>query len=486
MTLWFEGEVWLEANSTEMFELNGDDVSFFQIAPPGTTAYGPVSDSNNNAVPVATPTTGWYPIRIGHANGNSGNNIEFTHSDLGVPLSPWTRERLRARTSEMGGMLRTVFGNRLLGGGEGSQPPVSHFDDGGLLAQTTFSPVPQGTTSNDNWSARYLGQVYIDQAGTYTLKVDSDDGNRVRLGTQRGQINWGQNGRPGMTSVPATLDPGWNDLLVDYDQTTGNRSLRVQLTRPDATTMEIPRDQLRPVESADDRLVSSSDDTPHDITDNGGAGNPGTGQIPVAGYAGEMVTSIDVTFFVTSSQSDQLRAELETPGGIRVPIRGHGNIDPTQGAQVTILATATDATATLLRGAATGTWKLHVFDDVANGGDSQLQSAKLTLHTTGGPEKIAKTASWTSQILDAQTHVIAIDSVTWDDRLQAGAGVEVRVGTCQQADCSDVTWSGAVAKATAFAVGPARYLQLRVDMTSNGSLEPELRSLSVMYRRDPG
>jgi hypothetical protein len=37
-----------------------------------------------------------------------------------------------------------------------------------------------------------------------------------------------------------------------------------------------------------------------------------------------------------------------------------------------------------------------------------------------------------------------------------------------------------------FAVAPARYLQLRVEMTSNGTLEPELRSLSVAYRRAPG
>jgi hypothetical protein len=43
-----------------------------------------------------------------------------------------------------------------------------------------------------------------------------------------------------------------------------------------------------------------------------------------------------------------------------------------------------------------------------------------------------------------------------------------------------------VAKATPFAVTAGRYVQLRVDMTSNGVLEPELRSLSVMYRHEAG
>ena len=42
MTVWFEGEVWLQAGSTETFTLTGNDVAFFQLAPPGTTVYGPV------------------------------------------------------------------------------------------------------------------------------------------------------------------------------------------------------------------------------------------------------------------------------------------------------------------------------------------------------------------------------------------------------------------------------------------------------------
>lgn len=105
-------------------------------------------------------------------------------------------------------------------------------------------------------------------------RIDSDDGNRGRLGAQYGEVNWGGNGRPGSTSVPAMLELGWNDVVVDYDQATGNRLLHVQLTRPDATTVEIPRGQLRPVESVDDRLVSGSDDSGHPFQDNGGPANP--------------------------------------------------------------------------------------------------------------------------------------------------------------------------------------------------------------------
>ena len=117
-----------------------------------------------------------------------------------------------------------------------------------------------------------------------------------------------------------------------------------------------------------------------------------------------------------------------------------------------------------------------------------LSSAKLTLHTMGGPERIAKAASWSSPVLDAQINVIAVDGVTWDERLPDGATLGVFVRTCQQADCSDGVWSKKpLTMSTAFAITPpARYLQLRVDMTSDGTQEPEPRSLAVMYRRDPG
>ena len=171
MTVTFEGEVWLEVNSMENFELNGDDVSFFQIAPPGTSNFGAVSDANNVAVPIATPSSGWYPIRIGHTNATTSNNFEFTHSELGGPLVPWTRERLRARASELSGAMRIVFGRQILGGGQTLASgqvvqPISSFEPSALLPTTTFPTVLQGA-GTDDWSARYVGQVYVEQPGAY-------------------------------------------------------------------------------------------------------------------------------------------------------------------------------------------------------------------------------------------------------------------------------------------------------------------------------
>jgi subtilisin-like proprotein convertase family protein len=487
-TLWLEGEVWLDASSGEVFGLTADDVAFVDLAHPGTSTFARAIENTEASKSVDTPESGWYPIRIGFANGDGSYGFNFTHSEMGSAQAPWPRDRLRARTSEVAGTMRTVFGHRMLGGGLGVQQPVVHVEAGTLLASTTFGTPLQGApASNDLWSARYVGQIYIDQPGMYGLRVDSDDGNRVRLDAGHDETGWSFNGRPGNSTAMAQLSQGWSDLSVDYDQVGGGRSLHVQLQRPDKSMVEVSPDHLRPVESSDDRLVSTSDDTTHTITDNGGSTNPGVATFNVAGYQGETIGSIDVTFFVTSPHSDQLRADLETPGGTRVPIRGHAPIDGNQGAQTTILSTAADATATLLNGPAKGAWKLDVFDDDpgGGGGNSTLLGAKLTLHTKGGPDKIARSAQWKSAVIDATSNVFVVDSVAWKERVPAGASVEVHVAACQQADCSDATFSPPVTKAMQFAVTPARYLQLRVDMTSDGSHEPELQDLALMFRRTP-
>jgi subtilisin-like proprotein convertase family protein len=288
----------------------------------------------------------------------------------------------------------------------------------------------------------------------------------------------------------ANLVAGWNDLSVDYNQLSGAASLHVQLDGPDLARAEIPADRLRPVEPADDRLAFAEDNSSHFVSDGGGASNPGTAVMTVGGYAGETVTSIDLTYEIDAKRGSDLKVDLESPAGpsSRLTIRDSGTFaDGDHVAQLTVSSASPPGLAPLLGGAVNGAWKLHVYDTVNNIGSSLLRTARITLHTTGGPDKVARAASWTSAVLDAQTPVFAIDSATWDERLPAGATLDVRVRTCQLADCSDdQPFSPPVTQATPFMVTPGRYLRVRVNMTSNGALEPELRSLHIMYRRDQG
>lgn len=492
MTIWFEGEVWLDASSTETFTINGDDFTFVEIAQPGSTSYTLLTDQNTT-VSVPTQVTGWYPIHVGNGNSSGGNDLQFLHSDSATaPAVPWTRDRLRARTSELTGALRTVYGHQILGGGQAvgnSPPPIAHFEQSDLLTDTKFPTPPQGDGDNNDWSARYVGQVHVDQMGMYTLTISSDDGNRGRLGSGRGEMVWardvgvGQN--DAVTPVQAMLVPGWNDLSVDYNQVNGGRDLHVQLQGPDfPTAIEVPRDRLRPVDSADDRIALGVDDGNHAVQDGGGAGNPGTATLNVAGFTGETVGSIEVTYQINSPHWEQLKVDLETPGGTRMTIRDH--VGPPNGVQGRDIAAQTITggnLAGLLDGAVSGAWKLHVYDDVGGGGGSTLESARLTLHTTGGPDQVAKAASWTSRVIDATIPVTVIHGITWKERVPTGASVQVQFRACQQVDCSDnPAWSDPVTSGAQFTIAPARYLQLRVVMTSDGSHEPELQALAIMYQ----
>ncbi|HET7505430.1 MAG TPA: proprotein convertase P-domain-containing protein, partial [Kofleriaceae bacterium] len=404
----------------------------------------------------------------------------------------WSRDRMRARMSTLTGTLETVFGHQIVGGGQfaGAEEvqPISSVVSSNLLS-TDFTPQPQGA-GTDDWSARYAGQLYVAQAGSYTLTIISDNGNLGLLGATRGGDHWARGDATATTTpITANLAAGWNDVSVDYNHVTGTKSLQVQLSGPDFAIRDVPVDQLRPVESHEDRLAFGSEDVSRVIGDNGGPTGAATALLKVDGSPGETVSSIDVTVQLNAKFGPEIKVDLETPAGRRVAIRDNdpGTPDGEQFLQVRVPADAAGQLRMLLDGPVAGTWKLHVYDtsNVGPAGTSTLESARLTLHTTGGPEKIAKSASWISPAIVQATDVFAIDSVTTDERVPGGATLAVFVRTCQQASCSDGTWAGPVAKGTPFAVTPGRYLQLRVDMTSNGVLEPELRSLNVAFRRAP-
>jgi subtilisin-like proprotein convertase family protein len=287
--------------------------------------------------------------------------------------------------------------------------------------------------------------------------------------------------------VPA-LPAGIYDLSVDFNQGAGKATLQVNLEGPGTAAGAMPVDQLRPVEPADDRLAFAEDNAPHIVPDGGGSTMPGTAVMTVGGYQGETVTSIELTYEIDAKPGSAVKVDLETPAGpaSRLTIRDTGIPDGDRVAQLTVSAAGSPGLVNLLGGVVNGAWKLHVYETATGGGNSNLKTARITLHTTGGPEKVARSASWTSPVLDGQTKVLAIDSATWDERVPDGATLAVYLRTCAQPDCGDTPWpTTPVTKATQFAVTPGRYVQLRVEMTSNGILEPELRMFTVNYRREP-
>jgi len=500
-TLWFEGEILLQAG-TEQLRIKGSDVAFVELAQPGTTAFVPLLENAvtpNASVTVAT--SAWYPVRIGWADGDGSGELAFEVLALQGGYGPFAPDRLRAPVAAVQGTLRSVFYRQMHGGGVlGATPPIQQIQTTPLLPQTQFAPPLQGSVADTagsvddatDWSARWAGQLYVTTPGQYTVRVSSDDGNRLFLGgAPVAASSWARDDSNGNAASTATaaLREGWNDLIVDYNQDAGATGLAVQITGspdPALTGMPVPLARLRPVEPRGERLIvrSAVPANPIAIVDD-------TGQfsdIPVVVGArpGQIVTRVDVSVVYTTEDADQLVFRVVRPGGPPIIVRSHPNL---LGGGTRLVLHEHSVAPSAIGGPADGTWAVGVADDVNAIGTntSSIEEVHLTLHTSGGPEQIAPTAIWRSPIKDLATRIVKVDAITWDERVPTGAGIELRLRSCDQADCSDETsWGEPVIKGMPVALAQRRYLQAQVTMTSDGTNEAELRSLQIMYRRTAG
>jgi hypothetical protein len=446
---------------------------------------------------VTVATTGWYPVRIGWSDGDT-NGAFGVELDSGAGFAAISRHRLRAPVASARGTLRTVFYRQMHAGGVfGLAPPVQQLQVTKFFERVTFAPPLQGSLSDtssttgdvSDWSARWAGQLYVTTPGAYTLRVESDDGSKLFFGTAPpAEIAWARNNSNGSASnvVATPLREGWNDLIVDFNQVAGTTHLGVTIVAaPDPTLVdvEVPLAQLRPVEPRGERLIvrSTVPAVAPNVADDTGVFTDVS--VRVEALANQTVSRVDVTVVMSSEEPDQLLFRVIRPGGTPVIVQSHpgGLIG---GSRLSMHAFSIDPA--LVGGPADGLWKIGVADDIDGlfTNTTTIDEVHLTLHTTGGPDQIAPTSTWRSPIKDLGTRLVKVDALTWDERAPAGTAVEVRLRSCEQADCADQpSWGDALPKGMPVALGQRRFLQAQVTMTSDGASEPELRALSLMYRR---
>jgi len=482
LSMWFEGEIFLDATTTQI-RAAGNDTAFVYVATDGTTFQKLAHDATG---PVAVAQAGWYPIRVGWADGDAGGDLELA-LDAGAGLVPVPRVRLRAPASALQGTLRTVYYRQVHGGGIRLRPPTRQVQETALHAATTFVPPLPGSTTvvatPYDWSARWTGQFYATTAGSYTFRVQSSDGNRLLVGTAAPMAaRYARNDNGNATSqVTADLVEGWNDLVVDYNDVSGNMTLNVAITaaaEAQLAGMPVPKDRLRPVEPRGDRLITASavPATPITIPDNDNTLR--FLEASVSAHPTELVTAVEVTAILRTTRPNDLAYQLIAPDG--------ATLNPTMVQNADGPLRVVHYAGTHGAGApAGGRWRLGVVDNNGGGNATTYEELHVTVHTTGGPEQIAPTAWWRSPIVEHATAVSQIDAITWDERAPGTATVVVRMRTCDDAACDGDAWSEPITKGTPPTLPAQRYLQLEVEMTSDGTHEPELRSLMAQYRTDP-
>ncbi|TWU48879.1 Endo-1,4-beta-xylanase Z precursor [Rubripirellula tenax] len=108
------------------------------------------------------------------------------------------------------------------------------------------SASPDASISNDFFSARWSGQVEARYTEAYAFQVDADEGARLWV---NGQLLVDQFDASGLTAVTATIDlvAGRRyDLVMEYRESTGNASAKLQWSSPSQSLEVVPESQLTP------------------------------------------------------------------------------------------------------------------------------------------------------------------------------------------------------------------------------------------------
>ncbi len=460
LTMIYTGEVLLEAGTWNFFVL-ADDHAFLELAPIGSTTFNRVLSANwptEATGSFVAPTTGWYPVRLAHAEQAGSIQLAVQVTGPGVAArQPLSRQRLRFLASGLTGL--TVAG----------------FDDGRLLGDVTSSidrvapggvnwnngrPADLGITLADDFSVRWAGQLRVDVGGPFTFRYVSDDGQRLWVDGVRVLDHWDETTHDTMTA-PIELTPGWHDLAIDVNEAAGvAQAFLGVVTGPELVGATLPLARLRPVETRLERYDTGVDHVDHPIPDVGQV----EAAIAIDAPAGAKAAGVEVGWTFDHSYQGDLEISLVAPDGTVVLLRDNAG----GGAGGTVSEHL--YTAALDGATAAGAWKLRVRDTVSVD-TGTLRDVTLTVHHHTGAPPIPVAAVFESAVKDLGPTVTAYSDFSWSARREPGTAVRLlaRSGDSEAA-VRTAAWSTPMVDpdAGAPAVAPRRYFQYRIELDSDG------------------
>ncbi|MGE3507816.1 MAG: PA14 domain-containing protein, partial [Vicinamibacterales bacterium] len=137
---------------------------------------------------------------------------------------------------------------------------------------------PGPGVQDDNFSARWTGQVVAPVTGNYTFQTVSDDGVRLWVNGQQLINDWVNHPATTRTSVPVALQAGVGyDVRLEYFEKTSAATIRLQWITPGQTTaVAIPQAQLFPVAAPQNQAPTANAGADRTITLPAGASLVGT------------------------------------------------------------------------------------------------------------------------------------------------------------------------------------------------------------------
>ncbi|HVK76503.1 MAG TPA: PA14 domain-containing protein [Kofleriaceae bacterium] len=473
-TYWAEGEIYLTAGTNTLI-LRADDAGFVDIAGDnGWTRVAVATYLAEGTGAITVVDNGWYPVRVAMHQGIGEAELGLFVRDAGQQIVRLPRERLRGRVDGLRGLFLTAWDAEYFAG-----PPAVTLDTT-VLAHRDWAggnPTDLGLADGNNWSARWAGQLHVDQPGTYQLRYASDDGQRLYLAGERRSQTW-QIAQGVVAEISAELAAGWNDLVIDVNEVTGDA--RAQLTLvggPDGVTGPLPLERLRPLEPRSERLALAHEPADATIPNNQPTGVDAF--LPVAAPEGATITGVDLMVTVDHGAIGDLELRLYHPDGTELLLRDNDN----SGGNGTRTFRFFDLAQ--LAGKPAGGRYVVRLSDTRPGGNGSRTDLSLVVHYRGGPDQVARSGTYTSPVRDLGAGVVAIDAVRFGATVPAGAAVAIRLRGCDDPTaCASQPWSGPFTDPAGGPVGlpPTRYLQYRVELTSDGERGAEVDWVEVDYR----
>ncbi|HVK75082.1 MAG TPA: PA14 domain-containing protein [Kofleriaceae bacterium] len=464
-TLVLDGEVFLTAGM-HMFTLTADDHAVLELAPPGSATFTRVAGANVGApmtAPYLVAADGWYGIRYALAQRTGPAAVQVQLD--GAALS---RHQVRCRVDLRQGLAMTASEQShfldVVGTTIDGTPQVTDVDWGGNR------PTDLGLTSNDTFTVRWSGQVRIDVAGTYTLRFNTDDGQRLWIDGVK-VLDAFDDAPHDATTAALTLAAGWHDVVADVTENAGNaRAVLTVASGPELVGQPFPPARLRPAEARSERFEARTITTDTAIE--------GSATFRIDAPAGAIVTGVDVGYRIAHPSMLTVRSTL-TRGSTTVGLR-------TSASNATVDRFHPTGFAGL---DPTGTWTLTFTDVSVQSGT--LQDAWLTVHyrEPSGRGPIAATARLESSVRDLLAPaggagaVLSVDQVRFVARDVPGDTIGVYLRTCDDpSGCAAEAWLGPYASGASPGVVPRRYLQYAVAIASDTDHEPALDRVEVDYQ----
>ena len=464
-TLWWSGELYLTAGP-HLFQLDADDHAFLEVAPIGTTAFTKLIGVNVGTSGSATfdaPTSGWYGFRV--AVAQRGGPVDLWPRLDGSTIP---RYLTRCRVDAVSGLALTGFDeSQFL---DVAATTVIGDATAANIDWGTGTPVDLGITDMNTFAVRWAGQFYVDVAGSYTLRIQTDDGYRLWVDGVAQFANLGD-GSFDRTTGALNLARGWHDVVFDTTESFINAQSKLSVASgPELAGAAFPPARLRPAEGRLERFESLTA---------GVVAEPGPAVFSFASPASATVTGVDVGYRLNiDNVASAVTTGLRTGSGTMTTLR-NGTI--TGDTTDRFHPTAFDGTPFV------GTWGVRF--DVASGGGT-LEASWLTVRYTDAPGTgpTPTVATFESSVRDllasGDTAVVGFGTVTLAIRVATGAVVTVAFRTCDApAACAAAAWSGEFASGDALTgVVPRRYLQYRLRFTTDGDHEPAVERLQLDYR----